>query len=62
MFHDSFNPVIGISITTMMLNTKEVGLAAVAMLEEKMLRPDVALPPQPVEETLFEGQTCGPPQ
>jgi DNA-binding LacI/PurR family transcriptional regulator len=39
MFHDSFNPVIGVSITTMMLNTKSVGTEAVAMLEEKMLRP-----------------------
>jgi LacI family transcriptional regulator len=61
MFHDSFDPAIGVSITTMMLNTHEVGLAAVEMLEEKIQQPDIALPPRAVEETLFEGATCGPP-
>jgi LacI family transcriptional regulator len=61
MFHDSFDPVIGVAITTMMLNTHEIGLAAVAMLEEKIQQPDVALPPRAIDETLFEGVTCGPP-
>jgi LacI family transcriptional regulator len=61
MFHDSFEPFIGVAITTMMLNMGRVGTEAVAMLEEKIEQPDVALPPRPVEETLFEGATCGPP-
>jgi LacI family transcriptional regulator len=61
MFHDGFDPAIGITMTTVLLNMREVGLAAVAMLEEKIQQPDVALPPRPVEETLFPGETCGPP-
>jgi LacI family transcriptional regulator len=61
MFHDSFEPFIGVAITTMMLNTHRLGSEAVAMLEEKIQRPDVALPPRAVEESLFEGATCGPP-
>jgi LacI family transcriptional regulator len=62
MFHDSFEPFIGVAVTTMMLNMREVGLAASAMLEEKIEQPDVALPPRAIEETLFEGVTCGPPK
>jgi LacI family transcriptional regulator len=61
MFHDSFNPYIGVFITTMMLNTARLGTEAVEMLEEKIQHPDVALPPRAVEESLFEGATCGPP-
>jgi LacI family transcriptional regulator len=61
MFHDSFEPFIGVAITTMMLNMRQVGLEAVAMLEEKIQQPEVALSPRPIEETLFDGETCGPP-
>lgn len=61
MFHDSFEPFIGVAITTIMLNTNRLGSEAVLMLEEKMQQPEVPLPPRAVEETLFEGATCGPP-
>jgi LacI family transcriptional regulator len=61
MFHDSFEPSISVSITTMMLSMKNVGLAAVEMLEQKIEQPGLVLPPRPVEEILFDGETCGPP-
>jgi LacI family transcriptional regulator len=61
MFHDGFEPFVGVAITTMLLNTGRLGTEAVVMLEEKIQNPDVALPPRAVKESLFEGATCGPP-